>query len=116
MAVRMMGVIVLALVAGPPCSEPVKTADETTVTVCIDLPASLPWGARVLASRMLGREGVRIEWRSMDDCRGLTGAIELRFSDDTTPYADTLAFAEPYQGTHIVVYTDRVQAIQKSKC
>jgi hypothetical protein len=88
-------------------------APERKVTVCMDfdrLDANL---ARVAASKVFEGIGVSIEWqRYGQSCPVAGGAIAISLSYDTpwNWHPGALAYARPYEGTHIVVFYDRVRA------
>lgn len=60
---------------------------------------------------MFGRIGVNLHWHGPRHCPA--GGIQLSFSRLTpsTLKPGALAYAMPYEGTHIVVFLDRVEAI-----
>jgi len=82
-----------------------------SLTICMELgfdvlPLRL---AEKLASKMLADIGVETEWpQRLDSC---TGAIVVTLSYETpaTQYRHAYAYAMPYEGTHIVVFWDRIQ-------
>jgi hypothetical protein len=89
-------------------------AAERKVTVCIEnitLPNIMETGlsARALASRMFAAIGVTIEWRV--GVRGCPAqGIQILLLQTTPEYLEpgALAFARPYEGTHILVFYDRI--------
>jgi hypothetical protein len=81
-----------------------------TVAVCMESGAIRPevaMRAEETASKMFSGIGVKLDWRSGCPAEGL----RISFSQDTPakrlPHA--LAYALPYEGTHIVIFYDRVQ-------
>jgi hypothetical protein len=83
------------------------------VTVCID-----PNGdgveirsAQGLASKLFARIGVRIDWRELRSCTTGGRSLQVSLSYKTPPnqLPGSLAYALPYEGSHIVVFYDRVQ-------
>jgi len=86
---------------------------EPKVTVCMDfdrLEANL---ARDAASKVFAGIGVSIEWqRYGHSCQVASGAVAISLSYDTprNRHQGALAYALPYEGTHIVVFYDRVRA------
>jgi hypothetical protein len=86
---------------------------ERTVTVCVD-----PSGdgveirsAQGLASKLFARIGVRIDWRELRSCTAGGSALQVSLSYNTPPnqLPGSLAYALPYEGSHIVVFYDRVR-------
>jgi hypothetical protein len=112
MNIRAM-VTIAALVGVSACAGEHRPSLERKVTVCMDfdrLEANL---ARVAASRVFEEIGVSIEWqRYGDSCPVASGAIAINLSYDTprNRFQGALAYARPYEGTHIVVFYDRVRA------
>jgi hypothetical protein len=107
---KITGVVVIAAVAGASLWAESEPKQKATVTVCIEsdphiLTGTLPW-----ASEMFAAIGVRIDWRE-HRCPVGVGAIVVSLSynrpDNERSY--DLAFAQPYEGTHIVVFPDRVR-------
>jgi hypothetical protein len=104
--VLMAGTVANAESAGMPA--------ERKVTVCVegmDTPAVAgnDLKARTLASRIFSGIGVTIDWR-----RGLAGCpaqgIQIRVLQETPESLQpgALALARPYEGTHILVFYDRI--------
>jgi hypothetical protein len=67
--------------------------------------------AQALASKIFARIGVRIEWHSSAPCPSAASLIQITFSEETpgTQLRDAWAYALPYEGTHIVVFYDRIR-------
>jgi hypothetical protein len=66
--------------------------------------------AQVRASNILATAGVRLEWRAPRRCPD--DAIRISLSE-ITPESEqpgALAYAMPYEGTHIVVFYGRIQS------
>ncbi len=88
-------------------------AAERHVTVCMEAAqlglAESNANARALASTMFARVGVTIKWRL--GLRGCPPKSILIGLDDTTPpalYPGALAWAQPYEGTQIRIFNDRL--------
>jgi len=86
--------------------------EQRNVPVCMDENNdSLVIGpAKATTSQIFARIGVKIQWHRMSECPA-SGAILVNLSqptqDDQRPGA--LAYALPFEGTHIVVFYDRVK-------
>ena len=92
--------------------EPILNDAAETVQICSENgPGAINYfRARAIATQMFAGIGVGIEWHNAPSCP--VGAIRISFSI-TTPHnllPGTLAYALPYEGTHIVIFYDRVQA------
>lgn len=116
---KIMGVVAMAAVAGASLSAGENAAaPEATVIVCMETDRNIPGGTRELASEMFASIGVRIDWRKSPSCPVGAGAIVVRlcYGAPDNPVPNDLALARPYEGTHIVVFPDRVQKVQKLNC
>ena len=107
-----MAAIMTAGIAEARGAEPVAAKDETRkLTVCMDGAAGpAPTIARMTVTQMFASIGVTISWRTeMANCP--VEAIEISLSNKTeqTLRPAALAYALPYEGTHIVVFYDRIQ-------
>jgi hypothetical protein len=84
---------------------------ERTVKVCMepgtDIFATLR--AQMVASKIFAEIGVKIEWHRQDSCPAEALRISLSNSTPADLLPGALAYALPYEGTHIVVFYDRVQ-------
>ena len=65
--------------------------------------------AKAQASRMFGRIGVRVEWRSLGHATPPTDAlvVDMVEQSSNSECAGALACAKPYEGIHIRVFYDR---------
>jgi hypothetical protein len=66
--------------------------------------------AQRLASEIFASAGVQLVWPR--DCRSCPDAdilVSLSFHTPGDQHPDAMAYALPYEGTHIVVFYDRVQ-------
>lgn len=92
-----------------------KQAAKRTVAVCMNPggnAAAVFW-AEAVASQMFARIGVKLEWRNdprscLPPVRGIVITLARNTPADHHPGA--MAYALPYERTHIVVFHDRVQA------
>lgn len=93
---------------------------ETVVPVCVGRNASLTSGAAALrnAEKLFANAGIATKWYDLDRCPNRADAIlitlETHPRDPVTPRA--MAYAFPYEGSHIVVLIDRVLAFANSSC
>lgn len=77
--------------------------------------SGLNFGARNMATKMLAGIGVGIEWHDARSCPGDALRIGYSTSSPAKLMPGALAYAMPYEGTHIVVFYARVQAAVESK-
>ena len=91
-------------------------AADPRVAVCMDYqgngdqgPANLSKG---IASRMLRRIGVTLTWLHSKSCPPEAIHITLTGNTPATLRPGALAYALPYEGTHIRVFRDRIEAKQ----
>ena len=103
----------MALVAGGALHGEPARIPERRVTVCMERGSDLLTvvTARAIASKMFAGIGVAIHWHpGLDGCPSQSIKISL---SQTTPKSErpgVYAYALPYEGTHIVVYYDRIVA------
>ena len=107
-------VTMAALGASLWAGEPVS-AVQRNLGVCMDGDITVTTYARHLVSRMFAPIDVRIDWRDRRNCPA--NAIRITVNAFTTPslLPRALAYALPYEGTHIVVFYDRVQEAVESR-
>ena len=86
---------------------------QRKVTVCAEHGTAGPvaHSAEVLVARMFAKIGVQIEWRVANSCARIENALAITFSDGTpaNQLPGALAYALPYEGTHLVVFYDRIK-------
>ena len=91
---------------------PISRDAMETVQVCSDNTSenTTNFRARSLVTGMFADIGVGIGWHRPESCPA--GAIRIGYSTSTAGnlMPGALAFALPYDGTHIVVFYDRVRA------
>ena len=84
-----------------------------TVTVCAGdiAPGVAVRLARAKAAEMFTAAGVRIQWHSLVKCP--THALQVTFLEQSRPtdHPAAFAYAQLSEGTHIVVFYDRVKAV-----
>jgi hypothetical protein len=114
---RITALAALVMVAGAvpsatPWKEPILTDAAETVRICSESyhGAINHFRSQAIATQMFAGIGVGIEWRHADSCPA--GALRISFSTSTPAklMPGALAYALPYEGTHIVIFYDRVQA------
>jgi hypothetical protein len=108
----------MALIAGSVAhAKSAARAAEWSVTVCVERGAAVlvtTGQAEMIASQMFAAIGVTIDWR-----RGLPGCpeqgIQVSFNDSTPAnlMPGALAYARPYEGTHICIFYDRISEAEK---
>jgi hypothetical protein len=90
-----------------------EVAENPKVTVCVAASSNsgdfVVARAKQMAGKMFADVGVSIVWRRDDGCP--TDALRISFSENTpvTLLPGAAAYALPYEGTHIVVFYDRVR-------
>ena len=107
---KITGVTVMAAMVGTAVWAGALTAAEPQVTVCMGYTGNLGLEnqAKVVTSGIFAGIGVNIQWRHLSHCS--TQGILITFSNETPAslMPGALAYALPYEGTHIVVFYDRV--------
>jgi hypothetical protein len=107
----------LAMAGANLCAGQNAAAQEATVTVCLEPDPVVLMGVRPLVSKMFASIGVRVDWHDRDSCPVGVGAIQVRMSYDPPGIRKfkTLAFAQPYGGSLIVVFPERVQELNRNR-
>jgi len=108
---KILGVLMMAaVVATSACAGEAIPSAARRVTACsaTGLDFAIP-RAQSIAAGMFAGISVRIEWKSDRACP--PDAIRITFSDrtDRNFLPGALAYALPYEGTHIVVFYDRLR-------
>jgi hypothetical protein len=84
---------------------------ERTVAVCMEGigPLALLRVAQGMASKMFTDIDVNIDWRhGLRDCPAQGIVISLTYNTPDTLYPGSLAYAAPYEGTHVRLFCDRI--------
>jgi hypothetical protein len=113
-------IVVSTLLAGTSASAAVPVSGDnkavlSTVKVCVEAGPAQPFivtQAESRAGQMFSDIGVKIEWRrGRRDCQARpeeTIYIRLSVDSPATLAPGVLAYAMPYEGTHIEVFFDRI--------
>jgi len=108
---KITGVAVMAAMVGTTVCASAVPAAERQVVVCMASAEDmlLENQAKIVSSAIFAGIGVKILWHGPSNCP--TEAIFITFSHDAPAslLPGALAYAMPYEGTHIVVFYDRVK-------
>jgi hypothetical protein len=117
MRITVMLTLAVGLAGGAQASERPKSYREK-IRVCVRGGMALPADdfafARQLTSRIMSSAGVSIDWMACGSDRVPDGADIIADLVQNTPSAShpgALAYAFAYEGTHVVVMTDRVRRV-----
>ena len=109
---RITGVAVMAAMAWISVPAEAAPAAEPRVVICMASMEDmlLENQAKIVSSAIFAGIGVKIQWHSPSNCPA--EAIFITFSNDepASLLPGALAYALPYEGTHIVVFYDRVKS------
>jgi hypothetical protein len=108
---------VLAVASGASASGPTQTG-EHPLMVCLDPngKAAVIDPGRAAATRLLKRAGIRLEWRNSErPCLAGGGiVVTVLFATPNHEHPGALAYALPYEHTHIFLLYDRIlEAIRR---
>ncbi len=110
---RLTAVVIMmaATAAGVSAAENGEPQRKVTVCAVHGTAGPVAHSAEVLAARMFAKIGVQIEWRVANSCARIDNALAITFSDGTpaNQLPGALAYALPYEGTHLVVFYDRIK-------
>ena len=111
---RITGLAVMIVVAAAGAWAGVSAAEPRQLTICVEtVGGNAAWQseteAKRVASGIFAGIGVQIQCRGPSKCP--SEAIFVSFSSQipASVQSTALAYALPYEGTHIVVFLDRVQ-------
>jgi len=111
---RITAMTTLAVLAGVAAQgeEPDRAA-ERRVTVCMEVPdgSVVAPEAQAIATGMFSSIGVTIDWRHRCTPDGIL--ISLSGHDPAHRGPERLGYALPYEGTHIVIFYDRVEQVRR---
>ncbi len=90
-----------------------RAADVSqSVTACLNPGADLAFLYRgeAIASRILAQAGIALNWRSDPrNCSPGSILVDLSRQTPAADHPEALAYAQPFEGTHIVLFLDRVR-------
>jgi len=111
MRLTAMVIMMAATAAGVWAAENGEAQRKVTVCAAHGTAGPVAHSAEVLAARMFAKIGVQIEWRVANSCAGINNDLVVSFSDGTPAkqLPGALAYALPYEGTHLVVFYDRIK-------
>jgi hypothetical protein len=109
-----MNIITLAMITLAAMDADASAAQtEQKIVVCIQGGAGLPLNlvplAQKFSSRMFAQIGVPLDWRyGLRACPGEAIVISLSLNTPESLLPGALAYARPYEHSHIVIFCDRV--------
>ena len=80
------------------------------VIACVEMPPGDFARARMMTAAIFAAIGVNLEWRSPRRCPAEALRITLSTSTPEETCPGAMAYAMPFEGTHIVVLMDRIEA------
>jgi len=104
---KLTAMVLMAAMGGSVCA-----AQTRNVRVCMDSGNDVrARSAQVLASKIFAGIRVGIEWSKESYCPSSPDVIKVSLSYTTpnTRFPNALAYALPYEGTHIEVFYDRLK-------
>jgi len=106
-------ITMLAILAAATCA---AKDVQRKVTVCMDTtPTSEVVRAEAQASQMFAAIGVKLDWRCRKASSQESIVITLAARAPENRKPGELAYALPYEGTHIVILYDRVRKMQPNQ-
>lgn len=101
-----------ASTAGTASARNIEIPTGQVIPVCVDATANsitTIFQARGIASKMFAAAGVSIDWRGGNNCPADGIRISLSQHSRESDHPNAYAYALPYEGTHIVLFWDRIQ-------
>ena len=110
MKITAMTILTVLTGTAAQAGEPGQPA-QRRVTVCMERGGDMvtTLRAQTAASKMFAAIGVKIEWLGQSSCPAEAVRISLSASTPPNLLPSAWAYALPYEGTHIVVFYDRIQ-------
>lgn len=88
------------------------------IPVCVERPAlDVVFPAMHRAETIFDEAGIATRWMTSSHCSASVSAIRITFDAEIHPAAfrpNAMAYAYPYEGSHIVIMLDRVKAFAAS--
>jgi hypothetical protein len=110
---RQTKITALAILAAATC---VAGEQQRKVRVCMDAPpTSEVLRAQAQASEMFAAIGVKLDWRCRKSSSQESIVISLAARAPENRKAGALAYARPFEGTHIVIFYDRVSKMMPNQ-
>jgi hypothetical protein len=109
MAIALVGTV---STAGTASAGNIAIPTGQVISVCVEATAnssSTIFQARAIASKMFAAASLTIEWRRSDNCPADGIRISLSQFSRASDHPKAYAYALPYEGTHIVLFWDRIQ-------
>lgn len=114
MKITTMTALAVITAAAAQASEP-GPAGERSVTVCMESDPAVDLivtsRSEKIASNMFSSVGVTVDWRSNCPADGIR--ISLANQSPAKRMPNAFAYALPYEGTHIVIFYDRVKDLSQ---
>jgi hypothetical protein len=92
-----------------------KTPEEVRqLTICMVSPPgsdAIVNGAKAVASGIFAGIGVKIQWRGPGKCPAEALYVSFSIETPVNQLPGAFAYALPFEGTHIVVFLDRVKTV-----
>ena len=111
---KFFGAVAVLVAASAAWASDGRQTPTRVVTVCLSpgANAAILYRGQAAASQILKQAGIRIEWRADEGACvaagiGIVVTVSLATPEDRHPGA--LAYAMPFEGTHIVLFYDRVR-------
>jgi hypothetical protein len=110
---KILAVVAMAAgLAGMASARNIEVFQGPRVPVCVENPSD-GWASLIqaegLASKMFATAGVAIEWRGVNNCPADGIRVSMSTRTRATNHPDSLGYALPYEGTHVVLFWDRVR-------
>ena len=109
MAIALAGT---ASTAGTASARNIGISTGQVIPVCVEATANSTttiFQARGIASKMFAAAGVSIDWRGGNNCPADGIRISLSQFSRASDHPSAYAYALPYEGTHIVLFWDRIE-------
>jgi hypothetical protein len=112
-AMKITGITVIVASFWTSASANAVPAAKAQVVICMTMTNTEHMGlqsqAKSVASAILASSSVKIQWHDPSQCPGEAIIVTLASDEPASLRPGLLAYALPFEGTHIVVFYDRVK-------
>ena len=110
---RCIAMVILATNGTSMLGGEVDKPKQHQLTLCMsrDTDFAVIYPAQTFAVKLFAEIGLKLRWRAADSCSASLDVIKVTISNHTAEneHPGSVAYAFPYEGSHIVVLYDRVK-------
>lgn len=107
---KIFTIVAMVAVTGTASARNIDLSAAPRITVCVERTSSdlVMVDAKLITSKIFATAGVNVNWSKWDRCPADSLYISLQQDARPSDHPRALAYALPYEGTHIVLFWDRI--------